>query len=992
HKGEFEFAGTYKPNARKPVAHQLLYPHTFILTGHDIDIDTDNVQTTQGRVAAVHRRGPADPADRQTFDEGPSSQREKIDIETHLSNALRRLPEPKLKKNSESDPSINPVSFYGKKPEDSSSAATHTSTHPDAPLALAQLNTMVSDKLSTHVPFSSTYRGLDAIKEKMCSESCGAFVGPMDPMDFLKAFVPPPSAQEGGEQRKMPEVSFKKMSEAKNEFDMYPIYIKICKRLDKDHIMRYYDTHSKTDPRFRSDARTDFCLAERADEFKFKNLVDPFDDKPNKSAYPFESCTKDGKETRGQITAYAAAMLELQFRTFVFSVLIMGEFARLIRWDRSGAIVTRAFNYQEDPEPLAQFLWRYNFLTRAQRGFDESVKVVETTNDTPDQDKAKEELKKYIGSNAGRNPEMFLLRMIPLDVSPPALNKTLPRRASSPSDTSSDRYAPPSDGPSSPSDGVPSPSDGPPSPSVGPSSPSIGPSSPSVRPSSPSVGPPSPLDEPPLPTDEPTVPPATCYYAHEETPDDGWDYYVLAPRMSDRSPFGRATRSLYVYDRFNGQVRHLKDTNRIISPSHTVEHEIIDDLNEKDVKHISTVHAAWDVAPRGECYDSVTPTFCDDERIDPLFAPPDVRHHRARRVYRAYRLITHELGTPLWKFKNWKQVVQAMIDILEGELDCCTLKVFTDIDFPISFVALDGAEQAGWRHRDVSVGNIMICDGHGLLIDWDACQKSAYMNCKDRTRVPDLTGTWQFISMCRLRDVSGRHDARDDLESAFWVLLWLALNFAVHSLTPDDLKDQLKTIFDDCKLLNGHYKGGDRKKLLFKSEFKEQLPVAFSPEGLQHILEKLHGIFGIEPPSKPDVEDMPETRANRKLATYKQALLDYEEDLARLEDSTHIRKTLANALERYNWPSHGPIKHALPPDHNGAQVTPAWMSIRSGSIPARTIVQDLPSFSKPPASGPKVRTKMRRTGESSDSKMVTSYAQVDERKRVGDREGDGEDF
>ncbi|TFY51332.1 hypothetical protein EVG20_g11049 [Dentipellis fragilis] len=742
---------------------------------------------------------------------------------------------------------------------------------------------MVSDKLSTHVPFSSTYRGLDAIKSKMCSESCGAFVGPMDPRDFLKAFVPPPSAQEGGEQRKMPEVSFKKMSEAKNEFDMYPIYIKICERLDKDHIMRYYDTHSKTDPRTvplgspdrdglspdvmtyhkdrlpEADARTDFCLAERADEFKFKNLVDPFDDKPNKSAYPFESCTKDGKETRGQITAYAAAMLELQFRTFVFSVLIMGEFARLIRWDRSGAIVTRAFNYQEDPEPLAQFLWRYSFLSRAQRGFDESVKVIETTDDTPDQDKAKEELKEYIGSNAGRNPEIFLLRMIPLDVSPQALNKTLPHRASSPSDASSDGYAPPSDGNSSPSDRAPSPSDGPPSPSVGPSSPSIGPSSPSVRPSSPSVEPLSPSGGPSLPTDEPTVPPATSYYAHKERPDDGWDYYVLAPRMSDRSPFGRATRSLYVYDRFDGQVRHLKDTNRIISPSHTVEHEIIDDLNEKDVKHISTVHAAWDVAPRGECSDSVTPTFCDDERIDPLFAPPDVRHHRARRVYRAYRLITHELGTPLWKFKNWSQVVQAIIDILE---------------------ALNGAEQAGWRHRDVSVGNIMICDGHGLLIDWDACQKSAYMNCKDRTRVPDLTGTWQFISVRRLRDVSGRHDAVDDLESAFWVLLWLALNFAVHSLTPDALRNRLKAIFDDCELEDGHYRGGDGKDLLFRSELDEQLPVTFSPPGLQKILVFLHGLFRIKPPSKPDIGRFSETRAKRVLATYEQNLLDYEEDLA----------------------------------------------------------------------------------------------------------------
>ncbi|KAA1476079.1 hypothetical protein DENSPDRAFT_842969 [Dentipellis sp. KUC8613] len=868
---------------------------------------------------------------------------------------------------------------------------------------------MVSDNLSTHVPFSSTYRRLDVIKEKMCVESCGAYVGPMDPMEFLSAFVPSPSALDrDGQQRKMPTVSFEKMLEAKEEPDMYPIYIKICKQLDEDHIMRYYDTHSQPDPctvplgapdrdglspdimTFHKDrlpkveARTDFSRAERADEFKFKNNVDPFDDTPNKSDYPFESCSQDGKKTRGQITAYAAAMLELQFRTFVFSVLVMGEYARLIRWDRSGAIVTRAFNYQKDPEPLAQFLWRYNFLTRAQRGFDESVKVIETTDVTIDSDRAYEELKKYIGAHAARNPEMFLLRMTPLGVPPPASNNALPRRASSPSDASFDGYALPSDGseslwdgseslwdgPPSPSVGPSSPSAGPSSPSVGPSSPSIGPSSPSVRPSSPSTGPPLPSDPPALPADQPTAPPAKSYYVHEEASGDGWDYYVLAPRMSDRGPFGRATRSLYVYDRCDEQVRHLKDTNRIISHSHTVEHEIIDDLNAKNVPHISTVHAAWDVAPRDECYDSVTPMFCDDGKINPRFAPPDVRHRRAQRLYRAYRLITQELGMPLWKFRNWKQAVQAMIDILE---------------------ALDGAEEAGWRHRDVSVGNIMIHNDRGLLIDWDACQKSVEMNCEDSTRVPDLTGTWQFISMRRLRNGNGLHEARDDLESVFWVLLWLAFNFSDHSLSPDALRNRLTEIFDDCKWENGHYRGGGGKDLLFgKEDFALYLEVTFSPPGLQDILKSLHRIFRITPPLEPYIKGLSKERAEDTLATYKRHLVYYKEDLARLKDSTYFRDVLADALKEFEWPSYGPIEHDIPLDLKGAQVTPTWKTVWSSSIPARTIAQNPPSFSKPPPSGAKVRTKMRRTGEQSEQtkrQLRTLMCRGGRGKGVGTRMG-----
>ncbi|KAA1475531.1 hypothetical protein DENSPDRAFT_783645 [Dentipellis sp. KUC8613] len=561
---------------------------------------------------------------------------------------------------------------------------------------------MVSDELTTCVGSSSETWPLDSVKEKLCIEACGAFVGPMKAKDFLEAFVPPPPAMKDGRQRTMPRVSFEKMSEATSESDLYPKYIEVCEQLDENHIMRYYDAHATSDlhaipfcspPRvslnpdvmtYRRDrlpgedsCATDFSIAERADVLKFKHNADPFGDNPNESNYPFEAYTRSGKDTRAQITAHAAAVLGLQFRTFVFSVLITGCLARLIRWDRSGAIVTEAFNYQDDPEPLAQFLWRYNFLSRAQRGFDESVKAVEATDDTPDLSEALEALKDYMPPKS----DLYLLRMIPLGLS-----------------------------------------------------------------SSPPNQPASPGEEPDLSS--------KYYHAHKSNLSDGWDYYVTAPRMtrsmSDRSPFGRITRSLYVYDRVAKRVRHLKDTNRIISPRHTVEHEIINELGEKKVRHISTVHAAWDVAPKGECYDTVTPTFCNNKSIDPQFAPPEVGYFKAQRVYRHYRLITNELGVPLWVFTNWKQVIKALIDAME---------------------ALDDAEKAGWRHRDVSVGNVMIHGDHGLLIDWDASQRSADMNCGNPARVPDLTGTWQFMSLRRLQDSSGRHDAVDDRESIFWVLL-----------------------------------------------------------------------------------------------------------------------------------------------------------------------------------------------------------------------------
>ncbi|KAG1904969.1 uncharacterized protein F5891DRAFT_911344, partial [Suillus fuscotomentosus] len=49
----------------------------------------------------------------------------------------------------------------------------------------------------------------------------------------------------------------------------------------------------------------------------------------------------------GLVTSYAAAQLGAQYCTHTCSVLIMHNFARIIRWDREGAIVTCAFNYNK---------------------------------------------------------------------------------------------------------------------------------------------------------------------------------------------------------------------------------------------------------------------------------------------------------------------------------------------------------------------------------------------------------------------------------------------------------------------------------------------------------------------------------------------------------------------------------------------------------------------------------------------------------------------
>jgi len=55
------------------------------------------------------------------------------------------------------------------------------------------------------------------------------------------------------------------------------------------------------------------------------------------------------------------------------SLSICGWFARFIRWDRSGAIVTQSFDYIKEPHILASFFWRYAHLNQSQRGYNASV-------------------------------------------------------------------------------------------------------------------------------------------------------------------------------------------------------------------------------------------------------------------------------------------------------------------------------------------------------------------------------------------------------------------------------------------------------------------------------------------------------------------------------------------------------------------------------------------------------------------------------------------
>ncbi|KAL6308606.1 hypothetical protein BKA93DRAFT_521124 [Sparassis latifolia] len=78
---------------------------------------------------------------------------------------------------------------------------------------------------------------------------------------------------------------------------------------------------------------------------------------------------------RGQIISYAKILFSRQHRCFAFTILILRDVARIIRWDRAGTVVTNKFKYT-NTEYLGKFLWRFCNMTDKQQGYDTTAVAV----------------------------------------------------------------------------------------------------------------------------------------------------------------------------------------------------------------------------------------------------------------------------------------------------------------------------------------------------------------------------------------------------------------------------------------------------------------------------------------------------------------------------------------------------------------------------------------------------------------------------------------
>ena len=109
-------------------------------------------------------------------------------------------------------------------------------------------------------------------------------------------------------------------------------------------------------------------------EFKRNLESDPFADSLSEQGVSSPFACPEGRALTilGQLTAYATSILSAQYRTHTFMIFIVKDYARLIRWDRSGAVFTHPI-YFNDESHLMDFFTRYDIADREARGHDTTV-------------------------------------------------------------------------------------------------------------------------------------------------------------------------------------------------------------------------------------------------------------------------------------------------------------------------------------------------------------------------------------------------------------------------------------------------------------------------------------------------------------------------------------------------------------------------------------------------------------------------------------------
>ena len=150
----------------------------------------------------------------------------------------------------------------------------------------------------------------------------------------------------------------------------------------------------------------------------------------------------------------------------------------------------------------------------------------------------------------------------------------------------------------------------------------------------------------------------------------------------------------------------------------------------------------------------------------------------------------------------------------------------------------DALAKGNTLHRDISVSNIILvrepgqARRKGYLIDWDSCcdvdeagralvagravrLSMSYGPVLSSSDLSPLQGTWQFLSVwaLSLQGLTNKQTLADDLESLLYVVVYCALLWIPHELSPRDLGSAISYIFDYSMCASDKARAGGEGKV-----------------------------------------------------------------------------------------------------------------------------------------------------------------------------------
>ncbi|KAF9061043.1 hypothetical protein BDP27DRAFT_1301405 [Rhodocollybia butyracea] len=241
--------------------------------------------------------------------------------------------------------------------------------------------------------------------------------------------------------------------------------------------------------------------------------------------------------------------------------------------------------------------------------------------------------------------------------------------------------------------------------------------------------------------------------------------YVYQPFTTTHLyPVGQGTRCFVAFDHENRRLVLLKDFWR--NWKYDSEYETYKALECKGLSHVPHALAGEDIAG---CFQQT-------------------KVLGIKLVH--FRLVLDVVGEPFTKCISTHQFAQIISDALQAHYEAY--------------------RKAGVLHRDISSGNIIFFKSRGDLIDWERSIKVT--GIPPAARTTERTGTWQFMSIKLLEDPDSPHQVRDDLESFFYVMLFMANRYASAPLTSIHMRAYRNNKFSWTGALNAFREGATGKR------------------------------------------------------------------------------------------------------------------------------------------------------------------------------------